>query len=70
MEKISIKNRILTYRGVDYDISSYERIGNEFLHITTNIGMTISFVPKETEINGSIVNSLDEIESYIDDIIS
>jgi hypothetical protein len=66
MEKISINKNILTYRGGDYTILSHEIIGEEFIQITTETS-TIAFIPKDTEINGVVAETIGEIIKYIND---
>jgi hypothetical protein len=65
MEKILINKNKLTYRGDDYEIASYELIGNEFVHVTTTTNMTIALVPGDTVINGVIAKKIEDIESAL-----
>ena len=65
MEKISINKNILTYRDNDYEIDSYEKIGKEFIHATTTTGMTIALVPNDTEINGVLAKTIEDIEIFL-----
>ncbi len=66
MEKILINKNILTYRGGDYTILSHEVIDNKFVHIITE-STTIAFIPKDTEINGVVAETIGEIIKYIND---
>jgi hypothetical protein len=67
MEKISINKNILTYRGGDYTILSHEIIGEEFVHINTE-NMTIALVPGDTEINGVLANTIEDIDNALKEI--
>jgi hypothetical protein len=67
MEKISINKNILTYRENDYQIVSYEIINEEFVHINTE-NMTIALVPGDTEINGVLANTIEDIDNALKEI--
>ena len=64
MERVSINNNILTYRENDYQIVSYEIINEEFVHINTE-NMTIALLPNDTEINGILVTTIEEIINIV-----
>jgi hypothetical protein len=64
MEKISINKNILSYRGDNYEIASYEIINEEFVHINTE-NMTIALLPNDTEINGILVTTIEEIINIV-----
>lgn len=65
MEKISIHKNIMTYRGEYYEIASYLIIGDEFIHVTTTTEMTIALVPGDTEINGVIAKTIEDIVVFL-----
>jgi hypothetical protein len=67
MEKILIKKNILTYRDNDYEIVSHEVIDNKFVHINTE-NMTIALVPGDTEINGVLANTIEDIDNALKEI--
>jgi hypothetical protein len=67
MEKISINKNILTYRENDYQIVSYEIINEEFVHINTE-NMTIALVSGDTEINGVLANTIEDIDNALKEI--
>ncbi len=67
MEKILINKKTLNYRGDDYQIVSYEIINEEFVHINTE-NMNIALVPGDTEINGVLANTIEDIDNALKEI--
>lgn len=72
MEKVTINNNIMTFRGYNYKgVKGYEKVDDNSFHIITEDG-DICFFLNDVEINDVLINSfasigLNEITSVVND---
>ena len=60
MEYVTVSNKIATYKGVDYELVEFMEVDAiSFLMITTT--NPINFFYDDTEFNGQLYNSVEEL---------